>query len=115
MTQVTVDDVQTSPGYHADPGQSLSLLAAAYTEPAWFEGQKAVFARTWQWICHVEKVRAPGSYVAETVAGMPIVVVREGRDCVRSTTSAGTGLTSCWSAPADGAASCVPTTRGTTA
>ncbi|MEU8664113.1 aromatic ring-hydroxylating oxygenase subunit alpha [Actinoplanes philippinensis] len=65
-------------GYDPDPARSMSLRAAAYTEPRWAEvDQRAVFARTWQWICHVEKLRAPGSYVAATVAGSPIAVVRD--------------------------------------
>ncbi len=79
------EQLDITSGYHADPGQSLSLHAAAYTEPAWFEvEQRAVFARTWQWICHVEKVHAPGSYVAETIAGMPIVVVHDGMGVLRA-------------------------------
>ncbi|GLY53038.1 ring-hydroxylating oxygenase subunit alpha [Lentzea sp. NBRC 102530] len=56
----------------------MSLRAEAYVDPAWsaFE-DRAVFSRTWQWICHVEQLAAPGSYTASTVAGMPIVVVRD--------------------------------------
>ena len=65
-------------GWDPDPGRSLSLHADAYTRPRWFEvDQSAIIARTWQWICHAEKLRQPGSYVAETVAGMPIVIVRD--------------------------------------
>lgn len=47
-------------------------------EPKWLDAEnEAVFARTWQWICHVEKLAQPGSYMASTVAGMPIAVVRD--------------------------------------
>ena len=54
------------------------LHADAYTEPEWFElEQRAVFGSTWQWLCHVEKLRDPGSYVSDVVAGMPIVAVRD--------------------------------------
>ena len=42
-------------------------------------GVQAVFGKTWQWVCHVEKLRDQGSYVSATVAGMPIVIVR-GKD-----------------------------------
>ena len=58
----------------------MSLRSEAYVEPKWLDAElKAVFARTWQWICHGEKLTKPGSYVAATVAGMPIAIVR-GRD-----------------------------------
>lgn len=56
----------------------MSLHAAAYVETRWFDADRsAVFARSWQLICHVEKLTEPGSYQSATVAGMPIVVVRD--------------------------------------
>ena len=81
MTDVTAADVERiATGYDDDPARSMSLHADAYTEPVWADVDvRAVLARTWQWICHVEKLRHPGSYVSATVAGMPIAVVR-GRD-----------------------------------
>ncbi|MFD4675725.1 aromatic ring-hydroxylating dioxygenase subunit alpha [Lentzea sp. NPDC058450] len=77
--KVTAEDVhRIATGYHPDPARSMSLRAEAYVDPAWsaFE-DRAVFSRTWQWICHVEQFAEPGSYTASTVAGMPIVVVRD--------------------------------------
>jgi choline monooxygenase len=81
MTAVTAEDFRRiASGYDPNPGESFSLRAEAYVDTKWFDAElKAVFARTWQWICHVEKLSKPGSYVAATVAGMPIAVVR-GRD-----------------------------------
>ena len=69
-----MDDVRrVAAGFHADPARSMSLRSEAYTDPRWAETEtRAVFARTWQWICHVERLRTPGSYVSATVAGMPI-------------------------------------------
>jgi choline monooxygenase len=65
-------------GYDADPSRSLSLRSDAYTDPKWFDADlRAIMARHWQWVCHVEKLRAPGSYIALQVAGQPIVVVRD--------------------------------------
>lgn len=56
----------------------MSLRAEAYVDPAWQDADtKAIFARTWQWVCHVEKLSHSGSYVATEVAGMPIVIVRD--------------------------------------
>ena len=64
-------------GWNPDPAASSSLRAAAYTDPSWFAlEQRAIFATTWQWIGHGEKLRDPGSYVASQVAGMSIVAVR---------------------------------------
>ena len=79
MTVPSAQDLgRIARGYHEDPAQSMSLRAEAYTEQEWAEADLAqIFGRTWQWICHVEKLRAPGSYVSATVAGMPIAVVRD--------------------------------------
>jgi choline monooxygenase len=79
MAPVTAEDVRrVGAGFHEDPGQSMSLRAEAYTDPRWLEADlRAIFSRTWQWICHGEKLVSPGSYVSATVAGMPIAIVRD--------------------------------------
>lgn len=79
MTNVTTDDVRrVASGFHEDPGQSMSLRAETYTDSRWADADvQAIFGRTWQWICHVEKLATPGSYVSATVAGMPVAVVRD--------------------------------------
>jgi choline monooxygenase len=86
MGRVTAQDVvELASGFHEDPARSMSLRAAAYTEPEWLAAdQAAVFGRSWQWVCHVEKLAAPGSYVATTVAGMPVVVVRSRAGVLRA-------------------------------
>ena len=66
-------------GYDPDPTRSMSLRADAYIEPHWLEiEQREIFARSWQWVCHVESLREPGSYLALEVAGMPVALVRGG-------------------------------------
>jgi choline monooxygenase len=79
MTQVTAEDVvRISTGYDPDPAQSWSLRAEAYTDAQWAAHEvRTIFARTWQWVAHVEKLRDPGSYLAATVAGLPVAVVRD--------------------------------------
>ncbi|WP_432871696.1 aromatic ring-hydroxylating oxygenase subunit alpha [Microbispora rosea] len=79
MASVTMDDVRrVGTGFHEDPARSMSLWAETYTDPRWLDVDiRAIFARTWQWICHVEKLASPGSYVSATVAGMPIAIVRD--------------------------------------
>lgn len=86
MSRVTVDDVlRISSGFHTDPARSMSLRAEAYVEPRWLDAEMAgVFARTWQLICHVEKLTEPGGYMAATVAGMPIAVVRDRAGALRA-------------------------------
>lgn len=72
------DDVDVlAAGRSDDPAASMSLHASAYVEQRWFDvDQAAIVRRTWQWWCHVERLRSPGQYVAGDVAGMPVVVVR---------------------------------------
>lgn len=81
MTQITSEDVErVAAGYDPDPARSWSLRADAYTDPRFAEFEEgAVFARTWQWVSHTEKLHDPGSYLSATVAGMPIAIVR-GKD-----------------------------------
>ncbi|MFD1159236.1 aromatic ring-hydroxylating oxygenase subunit alpha [Roseovarius aestuarii] len=65
-------------GYSADAGNSLSLRADAYTRDDWFTvDQQHILAKSWQWICHVEKLRDPGAYVTVTIAGQPVAIVRD--------------------------------------
>ena len=55
----------------------MSLHADAYVESRWHEiEQREVFARSWQWVGHVESLRDLGSYVTLDIAGMPVALVR---------------------------------------
>ena len=72
-------------GYDHNPAAAMSLNAEAYTDPAWFAlEQNAIFAKSWQWVCHVEKVREPGQYVTATIAGRSIVVLRDREGALRA-------------------------------
>lgn len=67
-----------SRGYSDDPNRSLSLRAEAYTDDRWYRADlDAIMARNWIWVAHVEKLRAPGSYMAVEIAGKPVAVVRD--------------------------------------
>lgn len=67
-------------GWSPDANASHSLHADAYTDPGWFGlDQSEIIRRSWQWVCHEEKLREPGAYVSVEIGGMPIVAVR-GRD-----------------------------------
>jgi carnitine monooxygenase subunit len=86
MATVTLGDVRrVGTGFHEDPARSMSLRAETYTESRWLEADlAAVFARTWQLVCHVERLRPPGSYVSATVAGMPVAVIRDRDERLRA-------------------------------
>ncbi len=72
-------------GYHSDPSQSLSLRADAYTDPLWHQVDlREIVSKTWQWVCHAEKVREPGSFVTIEIAGKPIAVVRDREGVLRA-------------------------------
>ncbi len=77
---ITVADVHRVGGDHAEiPAAAGTLHAETYTEQRWHDfEQSSVFARTWQWVCHREKLAETGDYVTTTVAGLPVLVVRDG-------------------------------------
>jgi choline monooxygenase len=79
MVPVTVDDVrEIAVGFDPDPARSMSLRSEAYTDSKWAAADlEAIFGRSWQWVCHVEKLAEPGSYVSTTIAEMPVAVVRD--------------------------------------
>ena len=76
---IPLADVDRVGSAHAeDPAAAGTLHAEAYTTRRWYDfEQSAVFARTWQWVCHREKLAEPGDYVTATIAGHPVVVVRD--------------------------------------
>ncbi len=67
-------------------------LAEAWTIPgSWYTDdqlakweQKAVFGRSWQVVGRLDQVAAPGQYLTATVAGEPIVVVRDTAGVLRA-------------------------------
>lgn len=65
-------------GYSEDPARSYSLRSEAYVDPRWHKVDiEQVMAKTWQWVCHVEKLRQPRSYVTAEIVGRPIAIVRD--------------------------------------
>ena len=73
-----LDFERISKGFSKDPAASYSLQAEAYTDAQWMDLERdAIFRRSWQWVCHAEKLRAPGAYVTVDVAGQPICIVRD--------------------------------------
>jgi len=83
---ISADDLaRIRQGYDTDPGHAYSLKADAYTDPDWYQRDlSAIFARSWQWVCHVEKLREPGQFLAVEIAGQPIVVLRDREGVLRA-------------------------------
>ena len=74
-----------SKGFDTNPAKSMSLRKEAYVDPRWHGVDlEAIIAKTWQWVCHVEKLREPGAYVTIDIAGKPIAVVRDKEGALRA-------------------------------
>ena len=72
-------------GYDPDPARSTSLGAQSYTDARFLQLEReAVFYRSWQWVCHVERLREPGRYVVAEVQGRSIVLLRDGGGVLRA-------------------------------
>ncbi len=72
------DFADVADGYDPDPGRSMSLNARAYTDRAFHDADmRAIIARSWQWICHSEKLREPGAYVTAETAAEPVLILRD--------------------------------------
>ena len=55
----------------------VTLSAALYRDPAVFETERRrIFARNWLLFAHESQFAEPGSYIAQTVAGYPLIAVR---------------------------------------
>ncbi|MFT6703713.1 MAG: phenylpropionate dioxygenase-like ring-hydroxylating dioxygenase large terminal subunit [Gammaproteobacteria bacterium] len=64
-------------GRNASAKKSHSLHKACYTQRAYFEAEtEQVFKKTWQFVCHEEKLREPLSYVTTEVSGQSILLTR---------------------------------------
>ncbi len=79
------DFADVAHGYDPDPGRSLSLHSRAYTDPEFHDADlQAIIARSWQWICHAEKLREPGSFITAEVAGKPVFIARDHEGSLRA-------------------------------
>ncbi|MFN8224317.1 MAG: ring-hydroxylating oxygenase subunit alpha [Gaiellales bacterium] len=86
MSLINAADIRDiAVGYNPDPARSMSLRSEAYTDPKWAGiDLQAIFARSWQLVCHVEQLTKPGSFVSTTIAEMPIAVVRDREGALRA-------------------------------
>lgn len=60
------------------PAAPETTPAAWYRDPAlWPRERERIFAKSWQFVTHESALPEPGSWVAETIAGWPILLVRD--------------------------------------
>ena len=61
--------------------QSLALATALpatfYTDASTpVLDARAVFARSWQWVCHQSQIADAGDYIVTSIAGLPLIILR---------------------------------------
>jgi choline monooxygenase len=62
----------------------ITAPSSWYRDPdIWPRERARMFAKTWQFVTHESALAEPGSYVAETLAGYPLLLVRDEAGIVR--------------------------------
>lgn len=75
---VSIQELQTlGEKFDAAPEKSFSLPARAYVQAGYLAvEQEGIFYKSWQYVCHIEQLKAAGDYVAVNIQERPIVVLR---------------------------------------
>lgn len=64
-------------GWDDNPARSLSLHKNAYIDPAWLAVDKReIFHKSWQFLCHEEKLAKGESFATANIQGQSIVAIR---------------------------------------
>ena len=72
-------------GFDPAPQRSSSVNKICYTDPQFLEVEKEqIFQRSWQFVCHEEKLSSAGNYVTFDIQGQSIVVVRTEEGDIRA-------------------------------
>ena len=63
--------------YDSHARRSYSIDSHCYTDPKFLQIEREqIFRRSWQFVCHEEKLREPGSFVCLSVGGLSVVALR---------------------------------------
>ncbi|MEB3882243.1 Rieske 2Fe-2S domain-containing protein [Lyngbya sp. CCY1209] len=83
---VSIRELKTlTENFNSDPKCSYSLPARAYIKPDFLQIEReAIFYNSWQYVCHVERLRHPGDYIAIDIQGRPVVAVRDRAGLLRA-------------------------------
>lgn len=72
-------------GFDPVPQRSSSVNKICYTDPQFLEVEKEqIFQKSWQFVCHEEKLSSAGNYVTFDIQGQSIVVVRTEEGDIRA-------------------------------
>ena len=72
---------QASKPFDLLPTRSSSLDAVCYLNAKFLEVEnQQIFHKSWQFLCHEEKLDKPGSYVCASIQGQPVIAVRNRTD-----------------------------------
>jgi choline monooxygenase len=75
--QASIEQILASYNERAPLAQAYTIPAPWYIDPRIADLERLnVFSKTWQLVARTDQLQAPGQFVATTVAGEPIVVVR---------------------------------------
>ena len=75
LTQSEIDHI--SYGYDMDAARSSTIHSDCYVDPRFLGIEREqVFHKTWQFLCHEEKLRETGSYIASDIQGRGIFAIR---------------------------------------
>ena len=79
MERLTHQELETiGRGYDSVAARSFSINKDCYRDPKFLNIEREqIFHKSWQFLCHEEKLRAPGSYVATDIQGQSIFAVRD--------------------------------------
>ena len=78
MERLTRQELQRAgEGYDAVAARSFSIGAHCYLDPRYLEIEREqIFRRSWQYLCHEEALREPGSFLTADVQDRSIVAIR---------------------------------------
>ncbi len=75
LSQQQIDHLRK--GFDPMPQRSYSINKVCYTDPHFLKVEKEqIFQKTWQFVCHEEKLQSTGDYVTADIQGQSIFVVR---------------------------------------
>lgn len=75
---LTVNEMSQIRGQYDESAiRSHSINTRCYLDPKFMQiEQEQIFRRSWQFVCHEEKLRDPGSYISLSVGGQSVVAMR---------------------------------------
>ena len=83
--QPSIEQILSSYDDHAPLSQASTIPATWYVDPRIADLERlSVFSKTWQLVARTDQVKTPGQFVATTVAGEPIVVIRGNDGALRA-------------------------------